>query len=126
MTCYVNAVSNMELAGPTYFSPILASAFGAAQRLVNSYSYQVLLILTDGEIHDMGSTKDIIVKNANLPTSIIIVGIGNASFGNMEELDGDNGLFASNGQRCPRDIVQFVPYNKFSGNPQLLAAELLR
>jgi len=26
----------------------------------------------------MAATKDIIVKNANLPTSIIIVGIGNA------------------------------------------------
>lgn len=27
---------------------------------------------------------------------------------------------------CQRDIVQFVPYNKYGGNPQLLAAELLR
>lgn len=74
----------------------------------------------------MAATKDIIVKNSNLPTSIIIVGIGNASFANMEELDGDSGLFSSNGTRCPRDIVQFVPYNKYNGNPQLLAAELLR
>lgn len=32
----------------------------------------------------MAATKDIIVKNANLPTSIIIVGVGNASFANME------------------------------------------
>lgn len=90
--------------------------------MVNSYSYQILLILTDGEIHDMAATKDIIVKNCNLPTSIIIVGIGNASFGNMEELDGDGGLFASNGTRCPRDIVQFVPFNKYGGNPTMLAA----
>lgn len=32
----------------------------------------------------MAATKDIIVNNSNLPTSVIIVGIGNASFGNME------------------------------------------
>lgn len=74
----------------------------------------------------MALTKDIIVSNSNLPTSIIIVGIGNASFAAMEELDGDGGLFGSNGTKCPRDIVQFVPFNKYGGNPQLLAAELLR
>ena len=126
MSSYVNAVSNMQFAGPTYFSPILGEAFGAAQKLQNTYSYQILLILTDGQIHDMAATKDIIVKNSNLPTSIIIVGIGNASFGNMEQLDGDGGLYGSNGVKCPRDIVQFVPFNKYNGNPQLLAAELLR
>lgn len=48
MSCYVNAVTNMEFAGPTYFAPILSESFGAAQKLVNSYSYQILLILTDG------------------------------------------------------------------------------
>lgn len=70
----------------------------------------------------MAATKDLIVQNCNLPISIIIVGIGNAGFANMEELDGDGGLFSSNGTRCPRDIVQFVPFNKFNGNPQMLAA----
>ena len=69
----------------------------------------------------MSTTKDIIVQNCNLPTSIIIVGIGQADFKNMQALDGDGGLFSSNGQKCPRDIVQFVPYNKFGGNSQLLA-----
>lgn len=36
----------------------------------------VLLILTDGEIHDMSLTKSYIVEAGNLPMSIIIVGIG--------------------------------------------------
>lgn len=70
----------------------------------------------------MAATKDIIVKNSNLPISIIIVGIGNSDFANMQELDGDGGLFGSNGARCPRDIVQFVPFNKFNGNSQLLTS----
>jgi hypothetical protein len=52
-------------------------------------TYQVLLILTDGSIHDMQPVKDLIVKAAGLPCSIIIVGIGNADFSMMEELDGD-------------------------------------
>jgi len=56
-------------------------------------AYYILLILTDGEIHDMEATKSSIVAASHLPLSIIIIGIGNADFTNMEILDGDDGLF---------------------------------
>lgn len=42
--------------------------------------YFVLLILTDGEIHDMEPTKTSIVNSSHLPLSIIIIGIGNEDF----------------------------------------------
>ena len=74
----------------------------------------------------MAATKDLIVQNANLPTSVVIVGIGNADFQNMNELDGDGGLFGSNGKKCPRDIVQFVPFKKYGGNSEILTQELLK
>jgi hypothetical protein len=48
------------------------------------------------------------------------VGIGNADFNAMRELDGDAGLYGSNGKKCPRDIVQFVPFNSFNGNADVL------
>ena len=35
-------------------------------------------------------------------------------------LDGDAGLYNTQGKKCPRDIVQFVPFSKFSGNPTVL------
>lgn len=69
----------------------------------------------------MDRTIDLIVGNSNLPLSIIIVGVGNADFSNMNTLDGDNGLFNSKGQMANRDIVQFVPFNQVSGNSDLLA-----
>jgi hypothetical protein len=47
-------------------------------------TYQVLLILTDGEIHDMAAVKELICKSAHLPCSIIIVGVGNEQFAMME------------------------------------------
>ena len=37
----------------------------------------------------MKEVKDMIVAGSNLPLSIIIVGVGNADFTNMEILDGD-------------------------------------
>ena len=70
------------------------------------YAYEILLILTDGEIHDMSAVKEMIVQAANsLPLSIIIIGIGNADFTNMQILDGDNGLVSDTGVCAVRDIV---------------------
>ena len=46
--------------------------------------YLILMIITDGVIHDMDETIRLIVKGADLPLSIIIVGVGNDDFSNME------------------------------------------
>lgn len=74
----------------------------------------------------MEKTIDLIFEAANLPLSIIIVGVGNDSFSNMVRLDGDGGtLYNSKGQRVPRDIVQFVPFRDAKFNQELLAKELL-
>lgn len=50
------------------------------------------MIITDGAITDMDATKRWIVKLSRLPCSVIIVGVGDADFSKMEELDGDDGL----------------------------------
>ena len=43
----------------------------------------------------------------------------------MEELDGDDQpLVNSKGEKWERDIVQFVPYDKFKNNPKLLAEQV--
>jgi hypothetical protein len=46
----------------------------------------------------------------------------------MDQLDGDDhALRAGNGRLCRRDLVQFVPFNKFVRAPaEMLAAEVLR
>ena len=77
--------------------------------------------MTDGAIHDMDQTVDLLVNNCNLPLSIIIVGIGNADFSNMNILDGDNGLYNNKGVKAARDIVQFVAFNEVQMNPDMLA-----
>jgi hypothetical protein len=89
--------------------------------------YHILFILTDGAIHDMPETKELIVECANYPLSIIIVGIGNADFGNMQELDGDEVVLRNKkGEKASRDIVQFVEFNKYKNNVALLAEEVLK
>jgi len=41
------------------------------------------------------------------------VGIGNAEFDAMEELDADKGGLQINGSRVARDVVQFVAFNSY-------------
>ena len=61
----------------------------------------------------MPQTKQILVKLSQLPASVIIIGVGNADFDAMEELDGDGGLLRDDyGNVCKRDIVQFVEYRE--------------
>jgi hypothetical protein len=55
----------------------------------NDNNYTVLLILTDGAITDSSQTIDAIVQASYLPLSIIIIGVGNADFSQMNILDGD-------------------------------------
>lgn len=81
--------------------------------------------MTDGAIHDMEETKNSLIKAAYLPMSIIIIGVGNADFSLMDELDGDDGLWNSAGVKCARDLVQFVPFDNFKNSPERLAAEVL-
>lgn len=81
----------MELSGPTYFAPLLKEVVSQTRSAFerDPDTYTIMLILTDGAIHDMGATKDLIVEGSNLPLSIIVIGIGNADFSLMEELDSD-------------------------------------
>lgn len=85
----------------------------AQQMLQMGRVYNVLLILTDGAIHDMSRVKQLIVDASAMPISIVIVGIGQSEeFELMEELDSDNTLLKDDlGRTSLRDIVQFVRFN---------------
>ena len=85
-----------------------------------------MLLLTDGIINDMPETIRLIVKLSALPVSIIIVGVGNADFSQMEALDGDGQVLRDDrGRPCLRDIVQFVKFNECVARGNL-AEEVLK
>jgi hypothetical protein len=65
-----------------------------------------MVILTDGDIHDMKETIDILVELSKYPVSIIIIGVGNEDFDKMNFLDSDNKVLRnSKGEVALRDIV---------------------
>jgi hypothetical protein len=73
----------------------------------------------------MDPTIRSIIDAASLPLSVIIIGVGDADFTKMSKLDGDEGLSDSDGRNAIRDIVQFVPYNKYKSDPIKLAQNVL-
>ena len=87
----------VELSGPTYFAPVIQEFTKFVQSVSGNRMYPILLILTDGAIHDMPETIRLIVNLSKMPCSVIIVGVGNADFSSMEELDGDGGRLRSGG-----------------------------
>ena len=66
----------------------------------------------------MSDTMEAIVKLSEYPISIVIIGAGDSDFEMMQNLDADEApLFSIKSQRyASRDIVQFVPFNKFKGD----------
>ncbi|KAF3571655.1 hypothetical protein F2Q69_00063657 [Brassica cretica] len=113
MSAYSSALANVALAGPTLFSHVVDKAAHTASQSLsqNSPKYFVLLIITDGVLTDMAGTIDALVRASDLPLSVLIVGVGNTDFTQMEILDADKGrrLESSTGRVATRDIVQFVP-----------------
>jgi hypothetical protein len=127
LSVYKHALCQIQLSGPTLFAPVVQAATqNAVEAFEGGKTYTILLILTDGCISDQRETTEAIVAASDTPLSIIIVGIGTADFSAMVYLDGDEEpLKTSKGERCKRDIVQFVPFSKYRGQPAQLAMEVL-
>lgn len=128
LACYRQALQTVALSGPTLFAPTINAASQLSiAAFEQTKTYTILLIITDGTINDMRETVDAIVAaSANSPISIIIVGVGNANFDAMDELDADeHPLRASDGTQMARDIVQFVPFRNYQNNQMKLAGDLL-
>ena len=57
----MRTVPNIFLAGPTHFAPIINNFKCYIEIMKHKNVYHLLLLLTDGTIHDQAETKDLIV-----------------------------------------------------------------
>ena len=126
---YRKFITQIRLSGPTHFAPMIRDLNNEVQSNLRNgmtMGYNILLILTDGQIDDLQDTIDELVEASFLPISVIIVGIGNGDFGSMDVLDADeNPLYDRRGRKADRDLVQFVPFNRYKNDPPKLAEQVL-
>ena len=129
LQAYREVLNNVELSGPTNFHYIIDHLNETVKKEIdgeNYNNYNILMILTDGIIDDMDDTINSLVEASYLPISVIIIGIGNADFSNMDVLDADDDpLFDKIGRRADRDLVQFVPFKEFKNDGKKLAEQVL-
>lgn len=89
---YKKTIKTVGLGGPTNFAPIMKTINEMTEDMQCSQKdqkYNILLIITDGQISDIEATVDQVVYGSDLPLSIIIVGVGAANFDAMDRLDAD-------------------------------------
>ncbi len=133
ISIYKQSLNQIAFKGPTRFAPVISKVMEEIKKEMKDYPednhYEILMILTDGIINDMPKTLELLVDCAELPLSVIIIGIGKANFDDMHILDGDEvKLTDHKGRVTKRDLVQFVEYEKFKqkkGNEEL-AEEVLK
>lgn len=110
---------------------IQAAMYRANRSEQERHCYTTLVILSTGEVEDLSETMDAVCAAAeDAPLSIVVIGVGNGNFKNMERLlgmgDDSNKLRHSNGVPVASDIVQFVAFNDYHGSASRCAAAALR
>jgi hypothetical protein len=123
---YRSCLKSITLNGPSRFSPLIQKVIEDIKLEENNLKYHILLIVTNGVINDLQATIDILVEGSFLPLSVVIVGVGYGNFNDMITLDGDN-IPLTNSQKMKRlrDLVQFVPFNKYRNNEKELRDQVL-
>lgn len=117
--------SDLIMSGPTEINSVLnAAAVRSKQHYSASTSvagmrYCILLILTDGIVHNLQSTRELVRKyrELQLPLSVVVVGIGRADFTEFHAWN-----------RAPpeaRGRFRFVEFRQHQYEPEELSREAL-
>jgi hypothetical protein len=62
MDAYKNCIRQIQLYGPTNFSPVINHVARFAETFQDGSQYFILLIITDGVITDMAQTKQVCIS----------------------------------------------------------------
>ena len=110
------------MSGPTVIQPVMKAALSRAKNVhydpTIQLKYNVLLILTDGVVNDLNSTKRLILKYRHLPLSFVVVGIGRADFTEMNSWNDQ--------QPDLRGRFTFVEFRTLQFDPAALSGEALK
>jgi len=121
---YNKCILNNTLGGHANFAEIIQKAIGIASfnQLQGLKEYTILVLLTDGIIQDLENTLNSIIEAANIPLSIIMIGVGDGDFESFESLDSQLGLY----ETARRDYVSFIAYRDFIEDTNQLKTKLMQ
>jgi len=114
--------SGLIMSSPTKFTEVMQVAAARAQSSLQAaqkkggLAYTVLLIISDGAVSDVTETAECLKQISDSPLSVVIVGVGDADFSDMEFLDDMPDM--------KRDLAQFVQFNKHPHSKDLTSVTL--
>ena len=125
---YKETINNVYFAGPTFFAPVIKEITRKVEiNYVNNFNYNILLIISDGCIHDITETIDNIIEASKFPISFIIIGVGDDVTYDMKRLNGESGkLISSTKEVLNKDIVQYVHFNDYADDLNKLTEAVLK
>ena len=124
---YKKTLHEVELSGGTYFAPVIKTINEKISKNNSKLKYNILLIISDGEVHDIQDIIDNLIESAQIPLSIVIIGVGGDVTEDMKRLNGENGKLRDyKGKYLEKDIVQYVHFNDYNENIDKLTQEVFR
>ena len=84
LNLYNSIVSQVKMAGPTSFAPIINQAVNLVRE---RNCYHILIIIADGAVDNMEETAKAIINASNYQLSIICIGVGKGPWHKMKLMD---------------------------------------
>ena len=125
---YKETINSVYFAWPTFFAPVIKEITRKVEiNYVNNFNYNILLIISDGCIHDNTEMIDNIIEASKFPISFIIIGVGDDVTYDMKRLNGESGkLISSTREVLNKDIVQYVHFNDYADDLNKLTEAVLK
>ena len=125
---YRESLPKITLDGPTYFFPVFKENLDMLKDDEDCPTsiYHILVIISDGNNHDIDEMVRQLIKSERYPISVCIVGVGDENFSRMLQMDSrTKPLEDKDGNKSERDMCQFVRYNDFKDRPDKLVEYML-
>ena len=125
---YKESLPKITLDGPTYFFPVFKENLDMLKDDDDCPTsiYHILVIISDGNNHDLDEMIRQLIKSERYPISVCIVGVGDENFTRMLQMDSrTKPLEDKDGNKSERDMCQFVRYNDFKDRPDKLTEYML-
>lgn len=113
-------LQDLIMSGPTSFCTVIqmaAARAAANHKMIQERKiYTVLLVITDGCMHNYDQTRQMIHEYSSLPLSIVFVGVGRSDFGLLHRLTQEP---------CARQATCVAEFRKLDDTPTALGEAAL-